>query len=392
MKRLLSLTLLCATSSLMALGGEHAYLYKDPRIMGMGGANIAVGGYSTSVFSNPAGLSKLNKENGMVVDILGIGASTSQNTLTFLSDIGDVETDTNVNPNATNDMIALLSKYSGKYFHIGVNNYTSVSNNSDSFAWSVGLLAAGDVNYMVHANGGASFLETSSRAYGGVVLGGSNKYSTDLGSLDIGIGLKYITQTSYEGGLTINDLVNNNDIAKYLEDKYKKQSSGFGLDIGAILSPFKESALHPAIGFSILNIGSMGMNSSYGAQPMTVNVGASISPEVPVIESFTLAVDYVDLLNANKVRFYDINGLVDSDLSESDFMKRLRIGVGLGLLNSTFLSLKLNAGLYQSAYTAGAEIELALFKVALTTYQEEVGTGSASNTDRRYMAQIGFGW
>ena len=392
MKRLLSLTLLCATSSLMALGGEHAYLYKDPRIMGMGGANIAVGGYSTSVFSNPAGLSKLNKENGMVVDILGIGASTSQNTLTFLSDIGDVETDTNVNPNATNDMIALLSKYSGKYFHIGANNYTSVSNNSDSFAWSVGLLAAGDVNYMVHANGGASFLETSSRAYGGVVLGGSNKYSTDLGSLDIGIGLKYITQTSYEGGLTINDLVNNNDIAKYLEDKYKKQSSGFGLDIGAILSPFKESALHPAIGFSILNIGSMGMDNSYGAQPMTVNVGASISPEVPLIESFTLAVDYVDLLNANKVRFYDINGLVDSDLSESDFMKRLRIGVGLGLLNSTFLSLKLNAGLYQSAYTAGAEIELALFKVALTTYQEEVGTGSASNTDRRYMAQIGFGW
>jgi len=44
-KRILSLALLGTTSSLFALGAEHAYLYKDPRIMGMGGANVAVGAY-----------------------------------------------------------------------------------------------------------------------------------------------------------------------------------------------------------------------------------------------------------------------------------------------------------------------------------------------------------
>ena len=392
MKKIISLVLICATSSLMALGAEHAYLYKDPRIMGMGGANIAVGGYSTSIFSNPAGLAKLDKKNGMIVDIFGLGASTSSKTLSFISDINNIQTDANINPNATNDMIALLSKYSGKYFHVNIDNYTSVSNNGDDFAWSIGLLSNADVNYMVHANGGASFLETTTRVYGGVVLGGAKKYTTEIGDLDIGLGLKYIKQTSVEGGLTINDLLNNGDLAKYLQDKYKKDSSGFGLDIGAILSPFKESYWHPSVGLSILNIGSMGMDNNYGAQPMTVNIGASVSPEVPVIESLTLAVDYVDMFNANKVRFYDINGKIASDLSESDFMKRLRLGVGIGLINSTFFSMKLNGGFYQSAYTAGIDLEVAIFKISLATYQEEVGTAGASNTDRRYMAKLGFGW
>ena len=41
--------------------------------MGIGGANIAVGGYFISIFSNPAGLATLNKNHGCVVDLLGLG-------------------------------------------------------------------------------------------------------------------------------------------------------------------------------------------------------------------------------------------------------------------------------------------------------------------------------
>ena len=53
----------------MAMYAENASLYKDPRIMGMGGANVAVGAYSTSVFSNPAGLTNIKKDHGFVVDL-----------------------------------------------------------------------------------------------------------------------------------------------------------------------------------------------------------------------------------------------------------------------------------------------------------------------------------
>ena len=38
-KKIITMALLGATTSLFALGAEHAYLYKDARIMGMGGAS-----------------------------------------------------------------------------------------------------------------------------------------------------------------------------------------------------------------------------------------------------------------------------------------------------------------------------------------------------------------
>ena len=393
MKRLISLALLGATSSLMALDAEHAYLYKDPRVMGMGGANVAVGGYSTSVFSNPAGLAKIKKSHGFVVDLLGIGLSISESFQDFATDIADVETDTDVNPNATSDMVELLKNYSGEHFHFGVDNYTAISKNSDVFAWSFGILAAADINYKVHANGGTSFLETSSRTYGGVVLGVAKPYETEFGRLDVGTSLKYISQISYEGGLTINDLLDD-DMQDKFQDKYEQTSSGFGVDIGATLYPFEDTIWHPAVGFSVLNIGSMSMDDNYGGQPMTLNVGLSISPEVSVIESLVVAVDYVDMLNANQVRFYNISGdtVEAEDMDEDDYTKRLRVGVGLGLIDSSFLSMALNGGIYQGAYTAGVNLEMAMLKINVATYQEEVGTGDASNTDRRYIAKLGFGW
>ena len=73
-------------------------------------------------------------------------------------------------------------------------------------------------------------------------------------------------------------------------------------------------------------------------------------------------------------------------------MKKIRLGVGLGLVDTSLFSLTTNVGIYQSAYTAGVELELLLFKLSVATYEEEVGTGSATNPDRRYMAKIGIGW
>ena len=390
MKKIISLALLGATTSLMAMYAEHAYLYKDPRIMGMGGANVAVGGYSTSVFSNPAGLAQLKKENGLYVDVLGLCVSLSGDSfLEVADDVDAAETDA--------DTIALFSKHSGKNFHFGADNYSSVSKNSTWFAWSIGVLAATDLNLMLHGNGGTGLLETSSRAYGGVNVGVAKPYETEFGTLDVGLNLKVIGQVSYEGTLTISDLLDDNvDMADKMQDKYETQSTGVGVDIGAVMHILEDSSWNPAIGLSILNIGSMGMDDSYGAQPMTVNIGASVTTEVPLFEKLVLAVDYVDLLNANVLRMYDYNPIDDSvtytDYEDSGFMKRLRLGVSLSLLDSTFLSTTLNAGLYQGSYTAGVDLEFLLLKLNLATYEEQIGTGDVDISDRRYMLKLGLGW
>ena len=381
-KTLLSLALLGATSSLFALGAEHAYLYKDSRIMGMGGANIAVGSYSTSVFSNPAGLTNIKKDHGIVVDIIGLGASVTADSQDFVTDVDDAGDD-------TDKMIDVLEKYNGKPFHLGIDNYSSISKNSDAFAWSIGILAAVDNNFMTHAS--TLNLEASTRGYGGVILGAAKSYDTDFGKLDVGVGLKYIVQQSYEGMLDVNDLTSDEDIADILQEKYEKESSGFGVDIGVVLHPAPNSYWHPAIGMSIMNIGSMNMDDNYGGQPTTINIGASITPEVSFMNKLVVAVDYVDMFDANEARFYNMDESIE-DLSESDMMKRIRFGVGMGLIDTSFFSTTLNLGMYQSAYTAGVDMDILLLKLSFATYEEEVGTGSASNPDRRYMAKLGLGW
>ena len=380
-KRLLSLALLGATSSLFALGAEHASLYKDPRVMGMGGTNVAVGAYSTSVFSNPAGLTNIKKDHGVVFDLVGIGAS--------MSDVTDFVDDVDAAADDTDKMIDVLEKYNGQPFHLGFDNYTSISKNSDAFAWTLGLLVAADNNFMTHSSD--LTLEVSTRVYGGVVLGAAKSYDTEIGKLDIGFGVKYISQISYEGKLDVNDLVDGEDVADTLQEKYEKESTGYGVDIGVVYHPAPQSFLNPSVGFSVLNLGSMDMDNNYGGQPMTVNVGASINPDVPFMNKLVIAVDYMDILDANEARFYNMDESVE-DLSESDMMKRIRFGVGMGLFDTMLMSTTLNVGMYQSAYTAGVDIELLLFKISAATYQEEIGTGSATNPDRRYMAKIGIGW
>ena len=389
-KKIVILALLGATTSLMALGGEFAYLYKDPRIMGMGGANVAVGAYATSVFSNPAGLTDIKKEHGFVVDILNVGLSGTAQTLDFYNDLNGL--------NKVDEVIKVLEKYNGEHFHYGVDNYTSVSKNSDAFAWSVGLLAATDVNIQPHTNDAVALLATSSRGYGGIILGAAKPFDTDYGRVDIGVGAKFIMQQSYEGGLSATDIANSNDmqaLVDKLRAKYEKQSSGFGVDLGVTYHPLPNNFWHPAIGMSVMNIGSMSMDDNYGGQPMTVNFGASITPDVSFMNKLVMAADYVDAFNANTIRQYIYSPSGDVtwvDHTDSDVMKRVRLGVGLGLVDSSLFSTTVNLGMYQSAYTAGLNMEVSFFKLNVATYEEQVGTGTVDISDRRYMAQLGFGW
>ena len=392
MKKKIVLSLLTgATTSLMALGGEFAYLYKDPRIMGMGGANVALGGYSTSIFSNPAGLASMKKEEGFVVDVISFGVTGSDKIKDFANDLSSIETGN------TTDALNVIKKYDGEHFQIGTNNYSSISKNSDLFAWSVGLLVASDINLEAHSNSdpAGGILHTSSRGYGGLLFGAAKEYDTQIGRVDVGVGFKFIAQKSYEGSLLASDLTGDGDLATTLQDKFEKDSLGFGLDLGVNYYPLQNNILHPSFGLSIVNIGSMGMDEQYGKQPLTVNIGAAIRPEISYINNLVLAVDYVDMFNANTIRTYTYSGsdvISFEDDTDSDFMKRLRLGAGIGLINTSLFSAKLNLGMYQSAYTAGLDMSFTVLKLNLATYEEEVGSGNVSTLDRRYMAQLGIGW
>lgn len=143
----------------------------------------------------------------------------------------------------------------------------------------------------------------------------------------------------------------------------------------------------------------MKMDDNYGRQPMTVNIGASISPDIAYLEHLIFAVDYVDLFNANQTRFYQFSqsgGVVTDvtyqDFDEADFMKRLRLGTSVGLIDNSWFMATLNAGLYQSEYTFGFDLQATIIKFSYSTYAEQIGPEAGDLVDRRHMAYLGIGW
>lgn len=394
MKKIFALSLIGGVTSLMAMYAEQAYLYKDSRILGAGGANTAIGGYSTSIFYNPAGLRSIKKEHGFVVDLLGLQASGSKKVQDFVNDMQDA-----LDQDSESALVDVFKKYDGEHFHIDLTNYSALSKNSDFMAWSVGLLVGADANYMTHMDAtvnALSALETTSRGYGGVFVGFAKDFDTSIGKIDLGVSGKYVKQKSYEGLISSQELATTDDLVDYLQTNYEKDGSGYGIDIGAIYHVPALESLRPTIGVSVLNIGDMKMDEHYGRQPMTVNVGFGLSPEVPIFDRLTIGVDFVDVLSENKVRVYDYNPEGEAfsyvETKNDGFMKKMRAGATLGVYDSSWLTLDVSGGWYQESYTAGVNMELTVVKLSFATYEEDLGYGAADYKDRRYALQLGIGW
>lgn len=376
----------------LSYASDLAYLYKDMRIMGMGGANAASGGYSSSLFSNPAGIANLPTDHGMIVELLGLSATGSTNASDVFSDLVDA-----VDSDDEDQIVDVLEKYSGQRTHVDVANYSSISKNHGNYAWSVGLLAASDINLTAHANSLDGILEVQSRAYGGLTGAYAHTFEqVGNGDLQLGLGVKFLSQKSFEGKLSPADLLSGDDLGDELRDKMEKDNSGFAIDLGAIYQFYTDNDLKPALGLSIMNIGSVDFNDTYGGQPTTVNIGASIEPTIPFLKRTRIAVDYVDLFNANKYRIYNLDDINDdvsySDYDDSDFLKRLRLGISGLLYESHWSSMELATGIYQGGLTAGIDFTASVFRLGLTTYEEQTGPEYGDESDRRYSLVLGMAW
>jgi hypothetical protein len=372
-----------------AVAAPQAYLYKDTRTMAMGGASVATGGYSTAVFSNPAGLAKLPTDHGLIVELLGLQATTTQNGTDIFSDLSDA-----ADSEQTSDIEEVLANYAGEPVFIDFSNYSSISYNHGDIAWSVGLLAATDLNAVVNPYN-IGVLELQARAYGGVNAGVSYTLrDLWLGDLSLGLGGKYYAQNSYEDVLDPDAILDFEGKADEIIDDASVTNTAFSFDLGAIYQfnvPFK-----PSLGLSIMNIGGLDFDDAYGSQPMTVNIGGAVEPEIPFIKRTRIAIDYVDVLNANTFRIYDYNPNEDDlsyrDVEANDIIQQLNVGMSALLYDNMWSSLELAAGMYQGNWTAGVDFAASVFKLSFASYAEEVGPVSGDKSDRRYTASIGVGW
>lgn len=360
---------------------QYPYLYKSPRAMGMGGAYIAIGGRTDAVFYNPAALSNMPEKN-WEINLLGLSGEIGKNVLDFVSDLsdafdtGDLDRDGDEGDDQLVAVNDVLAKYRGKNLHLGIADWSSIGRNQGSWAMAVGGIARLRLDAMTHQGFGSNgLLEINSDLIGGGIV----SLSIGLGKgFYGGLGIKALHRESLVHSFTARELVEKQDnLDKYITEELRKSGNAIGFDLGMLYKFYQDSWLRPSAGLSIMNIGDLKFGEA-GKIPMTVNIGASINPEIPVFDSFTFGIDYVDILNNYK--------------EDKDIPKRLRLGGELYLLDRKLMSLGLRAGLYQGYATFGADLRLLLFTVSYVTYAEEVGAYAGQDSDRRHLVFFNVGW
>ncbi|RMG57564.1 MAG: hypothetical protein D6713_09435, partial [Deltaproteobacteria bacterium] len=106
-----------------------------------------------------------------------------------------------------------------------------------------------------------------------------------------------------------------------------------------------------------------------------LNLGFSISPDIPVASRLVAALDVED-----------VTGAFNEDNS---FWKRVHAGVEMGFLKDHII---LRGGINQGYLSGGAEIDLWVLRAGYVYYSEEMGAYSGQDRDSRHLVKVTLGW
>lgn len=364
---------------------EYPYIYKDPRVMGMGGAYTAVGGTSASLFYNPAGLSNIKREAGFEVDLIGATVAVGKDSYDFIQDLndaldtGDLDNDGDTTDDQINAVLDVIAQYRGKVLHLSVDSFPSVAKNFGKVSMALGGIAVFRSNAIPHQGFGTQGVLSvdSSLTYGGV---GGLSFDVMKRTLSLGVGIKALNRTTVNKDFTAREIVENeNNLENYIQDEVKREGNAVGFDVGLIYRPGKVGGFDLSFGASYLNIGGLDFKDA-GEIPDTLNLGVALSRsrDSKFFNAFTFALDVADV-----TQNYE---------QDKDWGKRLRLGAQLNIWSGKWSDLIVRAGSYQGYWTAGVELRFALIRIVATSYAEEVGAYSGQDENRRYMLSAYITW
>ena len=375
MKKLIFTSVLIGSVS-FAINYEYPYIYKEPRVMGMGGAYVAVGGTSASLFYNPAGIGKIKKEAGFEVDLIGLTASISRDGYNFIEDFQDaLNADDQLT--AVNDV---LKKYRGKNLHFSLSTFPSIARRFEKLSFALGGIMNFKFDAIPHQGFGSEGLLSvdTSLTYGSI---GGISYSFMKNRFILGVSIKHLRRELISKDFTARELVENQDnIESYITDQLIRSGSATSFDIGVIYDLPDFIEFKPSLGASYMNVNNLDFGEA-GTIPGTLNVGFALKKErtnVKFFKQFIFAFDVVDI-----TQNYE---------QDRDFGKRLRAGMEFSVWSGKLSDFFLRFGSYQGYWTAGAELRLLLLRIVATTYGEEIGAYSGQDENRRYMLSAYVTW
>ncbi len=381
MNKILFYILFVATS-LFSLTFEHNTLYKETKVMGMGGAAVASKGGVHSLFYNTAGLDDISKEDGWEVEILNIGVAYGDKAQDFFKefqDANDIEDDNK----QTIAILDLVESYLNKNLHISVSAAVAkVAKRHKDYVYAFMPIAGVNLNIKTHrGSGAAGLIEANGIYYKGLVFGASKELGFKkfggytIENIAVGVGVKYIQHKTIKANLSLADLLDD-DLSDNFMDDYTKDSSDFVLDLGVKATVYKDVTA----GIAVQNMGDIAQDSKTNIIPTTLNIGVAYKKNIDRIwlNSYEVAFDYTDIL-------YQYS-------QDDDFIKRTRLGISGDVVGGRFGTVSLQTGFHQGYNTMGFAIDSEVFKLSYAYYTSEVGAVAFQDGDKRHSLQFSIGW
>jgi hypothetical protein len=349
---------------------EYPDVYKVPRVLGMGNADVAVGGHAGALFTNPAGLAGLPQAEGWRIAPLRLTVASSRHAGAFVGQVGQA-LDIDEADAQRAALVELMRRYRGRDLHGEAVVVPGATWRRGDLTVGVGWLGAVKLDGRTHQGfGEEGLLDIDARTLSGPVAGAAYSYER----WRFGAGVKRLRRHRLDRIYSIRELVELTQAGREIADE-REAGSDVAFDLGVQYQFAPESNWRPRLGVVLQNAGGLDFAAA-GTIPPTVTAGVSLRAPTTRIAQLLVNFEYFDLLHRMP--------------QDRDDIKRLRLGAEWRLWERPTASLAFRAGVYQGAYTGGIEWRKRWFRIGLTTYAEELGAYAGQDRDRRYVLSLEF--
>ncbi len=351
-----------------ATGLEYTDVYKVPRVLAMGGADVAVGGHTGALFTNPAGLAGLSP--GWHIQPLNVTVASSRRTEAFIRQLVDALDIEELDPQRE-ALVETLRDHRGRNLHGEAVTVPTFAWRGSRLAVSAAWLGAAKFDGRTHQGfGQEGFLEADGRSLTGPVVG----VAWQQQRLRIGLAVKSLRRNRVSRTYSVRELVElTQEDRSIADDREAGRTTGFDIGFQYLLAPY--AAAQPQVAVVMQQVPGMDFGVA-GRIEQTVTAGFSFRPQIGERSTNTrISVEYFDVLHRLP--------------QDGSMLKRARAGVEWYPWRTARSSLAVRGGLYQGAPTAGVAYRWRIVRVGLTTYAEEQGAYVGQDSDRRYVFSFG---
>jgi hypothetical protein len=331
----------------------NAHILGNSNSMGRGGVDMAMGGSSSSVLVNPSNLKTLHSNNDIKVEPINSSIALNGDTLNFLKELSS--------HNDAQKVSELMKENIGETLSFHANNFASIYKNNPNYSWLLGLYYNINGYFITHSGfGSRGAMDSYVEQYKAMV----STLSFHQNSIDYGFNIRAIDKQQTIHSYSVREIIENDSIIDYLDNKYSKNDDAIALDMG-VSYKLPNNQEDTKVALSILNIGDTDFGD-IGSIPSTTNIGFSSK-----YQGILYGMDYIDLFGAE---------------DSSSFKDSMRFGVSRFFLKN---SLTLSSGILYESLTFGIDYQYSIFDISLSSYREK---DHNFVKNRKYQLSISITW